>query len=200
VLPAIARWRVCNVCDLYFRKKDRSFEGRVLWGQDNVFDDRKLDFDEGTKMGNVDVIRLLPGDYELYNFRPVSQDFYVGFGKARRESKSKADLSLPFTIRPAAGPYIGELLTVGIKGQDKAPAGAYFIAVEHGGPRPPDCEAREAGAVRSRTEVVRQSADQIRRALRLVLCSLPRCHASGCDSGTCAPSYAPGKKAITLQD
>jgi hypothetical protein len=95
----------------------------VLWGQDNVFDDRKLDFDEGTKMRIVDVIWLPPGDDELYNFRPVSQAFYVGFRKTRRAFKSKEDFSLPFTIRPCAGTYIGELLAVGIKGQDKTPSG-----------------------------------------------------------------------------
>ncbi len=118
---------VYDVCDLYFRKKDQSFDGRVLWGQDNFLDDRKPDFDDGTKVGIVDVIRLPPGDYELYNFRLVSRDFYVGYRKARREFKSKQDFSLPFTIRPGAGTYIGEFLAVGIKAQDKTPAGAYFL-------------------------------------------------------------------------
>jgi hypothetical protein len=72
----------------------------VLWGQDNLFDDRKLNFDDGTKVGIADVIRLPPGDCEIHNFRLVSRDFYVGSRKARREFKSKEDFSLLFTIRP----------------------------------------------------------------------------------------------------
>jgi hypothetical protein len=118
---------VYDVYDLYFRKKDRSFDGRVLWGQNNFLDDRKPDFDDGTKVGIVDVVRLPPGDYELYNFRLLSRDFYVGTRKARREFKSKQDFALPFTIRTGAGTYIGEFLAVGIKGQDTTPAGAYFL-------------------------------------------------------------------------
>jgi hypothetical protein len=117
---------VYNGYSLFFRKKDRSYSGRVFWGQANMFEDRKPDFEDGSKAGIVDVTRLPPGDYEVFNF----QIFYNA-GTAQSWFSSKQDFSIPFTVRRGAGTYIGEFVAVGIKGQNffgmAVPAGGYFV-------------------------------------------------------------------------
>ncbi len=60
---------VYNGCSLFFRKRDRFYSGRVFWGEANMREDRRADFEDGTKTGIVDVTRLPAGDYEIFNFQ-----------------------------------------------------------------------------------------------------------------------------------
>jgi hypothetical protein len=117
---------VYNGYSLFFRKRDGSYSGKVFWGQANMFEDRKLDFEGGGKAGIVDVTRIPPGDYELFNF----QIFYNA-GTAQKWFSSKQDFSIPFKIRQGGGTYIGEFIAVGVKGQNffgiEIPAGGYFV-------------------------------------------------------------------------
>jgi len=116
---------VYNGYSLFFRKRDGSYSGKVFWGQANMFEDRKLDFEGGGKAGIVDVTRVPPGDYEIFNF----QIFYNA-GTAQQWFSSKQDFSIPFKIRRGGGTYVGEFIAVGVKGKNffgmEIPAGGYF--------------------------------------------------------------------------
>jgi hypothetical protein len=103
---------------LHFRnRKDQSYAGRLRWAP-SLLEARKAEFVDGTRSGIVEVVRLPPGDYELYNFEISSLS---------RRYKAKQDFAYPFTIKPGAGTCIGEFLAVGIKGPGGQSGGAFFV-------------------------------------------------------------------------
>jgi hypothetical protein len=118
---------------LFYRKKNRSpdGDGTIWWGQANMLEGRKLDIDNGSETGIVDVRSLPPGEYEIFNFRV----FYNG-GTVQKSFSSKQDFSIPFSIQPGRATYIGEFIAVGVQGQNifgfSIPDGAYFTVSERG--------------------------------------------------------------------
>jgi hypothetical protein len=80
-----------------------------------------VDFDRDGKTGVVDVVRLPPGDYDLFNFNLAL------VGSRGKRFGAKRDFSVPFTVRAGAGTYIGEFVAVGIRGPDGLPGGAFFV-------------------------------------------------------------------------
>jgi hypothetical protein len=126
---------------LMFRSKDRSAQGRVWWGQGNMFDRRKLDVDDGKEKGIVDVRRLPPGDYEIFNF-----NVFMNGGTIQKSWRSAQDFSIPFTIAPGRAAYIGEFMAVKVMGENifgmSLLDGAYFVLS--------DKADRDVGAVKER--------------------------------------------------
>jgi hypothetical protein len=95
---------------LYFRKKDRSAEGEIWWGQQNPFDQRKVDIKDDKQEGIVDVRRLPPGDYEIFNFQA-----HINATTLQMRWESKSDFSIPFTIAAGRATYVGEMMAVELK-------------------------------------------------------------------------------------
>jgi hypothetical protein len=124
---------VYNGYNLFYRKKNHSpdGDGMIWWGQASILEGRKLDIDNGSETGIVDVRRLPPGEYEIFNFRV----FYNG-GNVQKHFSSKQDFSIPFSIRPGRATYIGEFIAVGVQGQNifgfSIPDGAYFTISNRG--------------------------------------------------------------------
>jgi hypothetical protein len=122
---------VYNGYNLFYRMKNRSpdGDGTIWWGQANILEGRKLDIDNGGETGIVDVRRLPPGEYEIFNFRV----FYNG-GNVQKNFSSKQDFSIPFSIRPGRTTYIGEFIAVGVQGQNifgfSILDGAYFTVAD----------------------------------------------------------------------
>jgi hypothetical protein len=99
-----------NGYSILFRKADRSADGAVWWGQDSPYDQRKLDINDSNETGVVDVRRLPPGDYEIFNY---DIDWVGGLG--RRNWKSKQDFSIPFTIKSGQATYVGEFMAAPVE-------------------------------------------------------------------------------------
>jgi len=124
---------VYNGYTLFYRRKDRSPEGngKIWWGQANILEGRQLDFEDGTGTGIVDVRRMPPGDYEIFNF----QIFYNA-GNVQKFFSSKQEFSIPFSVRPGSTTYIGEYLVAGVFGRNffgmSLPGGGYFIISNKG--------------------------------------------------------------------
>ena len=128
---------------LYLRKKDRSAKGEIWWGQENPFDRRKLDIEDDKEEGIVDVRRLPPGDYEIFN---VQAHINAGTRQIRWESKS--DFSIPFEITAGRATYIGEMMVVGLKGDKgflglRSPEGAVFVLTDKSTRDIPIAKAKE---------------------------------------------------------
>lgn len=115
-----------NDYKLFFRKRDRSIDGSVWWGQGNPFDQRKLDLDDSVETGIVDVRRLPPGDYEIFNFL-----VFMNAGTVQESWRSKQDFSIPFSIEPGRATYVGEFDAAKLTGKGlfgmTVPDGAYFV-------------------------------------------------------------------------
>ncbi len=62
----------------------------------------KRDFDDDDATGFVDVRRLSPGEYEIFG---ISAAMY---GLIEWHWKSKDEFSVPFTIAPGVGTYLGD--------------------------------------------------------------------------------------------
>lgn len=111
---------------IFFRKKDHSISGSVWWGQGNTFDQRKLDINDSLETGIIDVRRLPPGDYEIFNFL-----VHMNGGMYQESWGSKQEFSIPFTIMPGRATYVGEFDAVKLTGSNllgmTVPAGAYFV-------------------------------------------------------------------------
>lgn len=115
---------------LYFRKKDRSAEGEIWWGQQNPFDHRKLDINDNKEEGIVDIRRLPPGDYEIFNYQA-----HINSAPLQGRWKAKSDFSIPFTIAAGRATYIGEMMAVEIGSEkpflgSRKHEGAYFVLTD----------------------------------------------------------------------
>jgi hypothetical protein len=95
---------------IYFRRKDRSADNQIWWGQQNPVDQRKLDIKNDKEEGMVDVRRLPPGDYEIFNFQ-----VHRNAGYLQTWWGSKQDFSIPFSIIAGRATYVGELMAGGLK-------------------------------------------------------------------------------------
>src|SRR6185295_18088839 len=60
---------------LFFRSRDGQREGEFVWLQNNWFSSDKPDFADGAKTAEVSVVKLAPGEYEMYSFE-VFQNGY----------------------------------------------------------------------------------------------------------------------------
>jgi hypothetical protein len=110
---------------IMFRSIDRASEGGVWWGQENALD-RRREIDDAGETGIVDVRRLPPGKYEIFNF-----DILYYNGLVPRRWRSEQDFSIPFTIAPGRTTYVGEFMAVKLTRRNIIGAtlsnGAYFV-------------------------------------------------------------------------
>jgi hypothetical protein len=108
---------------LSLRKIDRSIAGELWWGPANMLDRRQPDVDDGREIALVDVRRLPPGDYEIFNF-DIDQN-------PGGRWQAKPDFSARFTISPGRTTYVGEFLAIRQMGKNllgmAAPAGVHFV-------------------------------------------------------------------------
>jgi hypothetical protein len=115
-----------NSYTIRFRKTDRSVAGGVWWGQHNISDQRKLDIKDRNETGIIDVRRLPPGDYEIFNYNIYFNSPYV-----QNSWWSKQDFAIPFTIASGKATYVGEFMAVAVTGKNilgiSVPDGAYFV-------------------------------------------------------------------------
>jgi hypothetical protein len=102
---------------ILFRRRDRSATGTVWWGRADMFMFniwQPLDIRDGMRKerGIVDVRRLPPGDYEIYNFRIT-----YGTDEGPAIQTAGPNFSIPFSIAPGRTTYVGNFMGV------QAPAG-----------------------------------------------------------------------------
>jgi hypothetical protein len=108
---------------LYLRSRDQQRQGEFVWLQNNMFSSDKPDFSEQYKSGEVNVIKLAPGDYELYSFSVFQNGYPATATYSPREL-----FSIPFTVRPQQAVYLGEYLAIATYGEN------FFGMTVKGGP------------------------------------------------------------------
>jgi hypothetical protein len=110
---------------IYLRRMDGDDDQRVWWGADNPFDTRKAEYTSGGT-GIVEVRKLPPGDYEIYNFLIDQLE-----GLTAENWRSREDFSLPFHITSGTTTYIGNFALAGLTGKNlfgrAVPAGGEWI-------------------------------------------------------------------------
>jgi len=141
----------------YFRNKDGSVRSRIWWGQHNILESRKPDFSDTAESGVVDIRKLPPGNYEIYNFDVFSNGGYV-----QSNFSSKQDFSIAFVIRPGQATYIGEYRAVGLRGRNifglPLRAGAFFIVSDKSQRDVPMAKIKNAALGEVHVEVVDPSS------------------------------------------
>lgn len=89
--------------------------------------DTATDFTEGSVKGNLFLLRLPPGEYELFNARFVSP----GPLNSMTTFTAKSDFSVPFVVTQGKATYLGEFITYSLTGKNflgvTVPAGGYFV-------------------------------------------------------------------------
>lgn len=95
---------------LRLRKKDKSAMGGVIYIPHGIFQQTPCDFEGYPYHGFVKVLKLEPGEYEVFNFiaTKASGIFYT----------AKKDFSAPFVVKEGEMIYIGEYRFDSIKGRD----------------------------------------------------------------------------------
>ncbi len=93
---------------LRIRKRDKSATGGFGYVPHNLFRPTPCDFEERYYHGFVKVLKLEPGEYEVFNF-------VLGTGSGIIYT-AKEDFSAPFTVKERETIYIGEYWFTPIKG------------------------------------------------------------------------------------
>lgn len=116
---------------LMFRKRgaaaagEAPSTGRFTYFQSNIFYKQAPDYQAATEQGVVLVNSLPAGDYEIYNF-----DVFFNGGTVQKNFGSRADFSVPFTVKPGQVTYLGNYQANGLRGENflgmALPAGAVF--------------------------------------------------------------------------
>jgi hypothetical protein len=118
---------------LLFRKKgaassssDRPSIGRFVYFQTNTFYKQAPDYQSADEAGVVLVQSLPPGEYEIYNF-----DIFFNAGTVQNNYSSRAEFSIPFTVKPGEMTYLGNYQANRLTGKNflglSLPAGAVFV-------------------------------------------------------------------------
>ena len=148
---------VYDAYSFYFRNKDGSVKSRIWWGQQNIFDSRKPDFNDTAESGVVDIRKLPPGNYEIYNF-----DVFYNGGYVQSNFRPEQDFSIPFVIQPAQTTSIGEYRAVGLRGRNifglPLRAGAYFLVSDKSQRDIPMAKVKNAAIGEVHIEVVDPSS------------------------------------------
>ena len=107
-----------------FRTVDKKAENMVGYWAPFFLKKHKGDFENDRSIGTVELLRLPPGEYEIYNF-----DIFMNLGLIQTNYKAKTDFSIPFIVKPNEATYIGEYIAdnLGHNFIDASIGGAYFI-------------------------------------------------------------------------
>ncbi|MCE9522532.1 MAG: hypothetical protein K8S25_08895 [Alphaproteobacteria bacterium] len=84
-----------------------------VWLQNNMFSSDKPDFTTASESGEVNTIKLAPGEYELYWLSVYQNGYPVETTYEPREP-----FSIPFTVRPQQATYLGEYLAIATYGEN----------------------------------------------------------------------------------
>ena len=95
---------------LRIRKKDKSATGGVSYVPHNLFRPTPCDFEERYYHGFVKVLKLEPGEYEVFNFVLGTRSGII--------YTAKEDFSAPFTVKEGETIYIGEYWFASTKKKD----------------------------------------------------------------------------------
>jgi hypothetical protein len=106
-----------------FRSRVKQETQEFVWLQNNMFSSDKPDFTTASESGEVNAIKLSPGDYELYSFSVYQNGYPVETTYGPREP-----FSIPFTVRPQQTTYLGEYLAIATFGEN------FFGMTVRGGP------------------------------------------------------------------
>ena len=108
---------------LMFRARGGQQTQEFVWLQNNMFSSDKPDFATASESGEVNAIKLAPGEYELYSFSVYQNGYPVETTYGPREP-----FSIPFTVRPQQATYLGEYLAIATYGEN------FFGMTVKGGP------------------------------------------------------------------
>lgn len=106
-----------------FRSRDGTREGEFVWLQNNWFSSDKPDFTQPGKAGELTVVKLAPGEYELYSYSVFQNGYPATMTYGPRES-----FAIPFTVKTGQATYLGEYMAVATFGKN------IFGGTVNGGP------------------------------------------------------------------
>jgi hypothetical protein len=132
-----------HVFSIMFRRRDGSATGTVWWGRLDVLTSwQPRDIRDGKRKesGIVDVRRLPPGDYEVYNFE-------IRWEGGDTQT-AEAGFSIPFSIAPGRATYVGNFMAV------EAAGGAYFVLSDEASRDIPIARKKEPGLGEVTSDVV----------------------------------------------
>jgi hypothetical protein len=109
---------------LLFRTKDQMSHNNVGYFTPTFSKMNDDDYVTETTIGTVEIMKLPPGDYEIYNV-----EIFENLGMLQTTYSAKNEFSIPFQIKPNETQYLGEFIAVnlGKKFLDASIGGAYFI-------------------------------------------------------------------------
>ncbi len=109
---------------LLIRTKDKTAQNAVHYMPRNYTMDNGVNFENNKIIGSVELLKLPPGDYEIYNV-----DVFENLGLFQTNYRAEKEFSIPFTIKPNETIYLGEYIAVNIGGNflGASIGGAYFI-------------------------------------------------------------------------
>jgi voltage-gated potassium channel Kch len=106
---------------LHFRTKDGKHRDWTTYIEHNWIYSTKNDFDTDQERGAVKILKLAPGDWELYD---LDADFgYVHFS-------AKTEFSIPFTVKPGQTVYLGDFTAIELLrqgGGNRSAAGIFVL-------------------------------------------------------------------------
>lgn len=95
---------------LRIRRKDKSATGGVIYLPHGIFAQTPCDFERVAYHGFVKVLKLEPGEYEVFNFVLMSRSGLL--------YTANKDFSAPFVVKAGETIYIGEYWFASIKEKD----------------------------------------------------------------------------------
>ena len=96
-----------------YRTRDHKQDGYSVWITDGILFQKDPDVNYGSQSAFVDVIRLPPGDYEIYDF-----DVHQGSYPAEVTYSAQKEFSIPFSVHAGETVYLGEFLAIATKGKN----------------------------------------------------------------------------------
>jgi len=99
-----------TIITLRLRTKDKSASGGVIYIPHGIFGQTPCDFEKDTYHGFVKVLKLKPGETEVFNFA-----LFENLGLAQYDYSAKKDFSIPFVVKEGKTIYTGEYWFVSTK-------------------------------------------------------------------------------------
>ncbi len=128
----------------FFRQRGVEGTRNFVWLQNNMFSSDKPDFTVPGESGEVQAIKLAPGEYELYTFS-VFQNGYP----AQMTYEPRENFSIPFTVRPQRTTYLGEYMAIATYGENffgmKVKGGPIFVVSDRQARDIPIAKTEEPG-------------------------------------------------------
>jgi hypothetical protein len=130
LIASIGAEKTTHVYTTYFvdvRKTDRSKDDQLTYNRDIAsIDSTVLAYDDSDETGEVNVVSLPPGNYEIN-----CAGFYQNMGMSESTWACEKDFSVPFTIETGKATYIGNFQGITVRGKNifgiRVEAGGYYV-------------------------------------------------------------------------